>query len=426
MALSGEGFDGHDFVSDALRRGAAAAVVERAKLGRLPAEGNYLVVADARKALGALGASYRSQFDLTAVAIAGSNGKTSTKELAAAVVRQKHAVIWSEASFNNDVGVPLTLLKIEKQHRVGIFEVGTNHPGELHPLLQSIQPRIGIITSIGREHLEFFGDLAGVIQEEGALAEALPEDGTLFLNGDTPGVAELSARSRARVVRVGTRPENDWRVADVAIGAEEMSFRLDAPRAEYSGRYTTKVLGMHQAVNAGFAAALGEELGLGRAEIQRGLDSCAGAKGRLQVRPLDAFTLLDDSYNANVDSMQAALKTLQAFPCTGRRVAVLGDMAELGSAADEAHAEVGRSTAEFGVELLLAVGKRSGIMKEAAQAQGLEQAVDFQEIPAAAAALRERVRPGDVVLVKASRSTGLERLVRELEEHFGKPAGALP
>ena len=422
VAIGGERFDGHDFVSNAFGRGAVAALVDRGKLARLPSERGYLVAADARKALGQMAAAYRKKFDLTAIAIAGSNGKTSTKEMIAAVLREKHAVVWSDASFNNDIGVPLTLFKVGREHKAGVFEVGTNHPGELAPLVAMIQPKIGVITSIGREHLEFFGDLDGVIREEGALAEALPADGVLFVNGDTPGVAELRARTRARVVSVGMNAGNDWRVSGVEMTAGGMKFELEAPVAEYRGIYHTRILGMHQAVNAGFAASLGEELGLGRAEIQRGLDSCLGAKSRLQLKQVDDFTLLDDSYNANVDSMQAALKTLQAFPCTGRRVAVLGDMAELGTAADEAHREVGRSAAELGVDLLVAVGKRSELMVQAARAGRLSNAWAFPEIGPAVSELTSTVRPKDVVLVKASRSTGLERLIQELEKHFDQAA----
>ena len=418
VAIGGEHFDGHDFVSNAFGRGAAAALVDAAKVARLPSGRAYLVAADARKALGQMAAAYRQKFELTPIAIGGSNGKTSTKELIAAVLRQKLALVWSDASFNNDIGVPLTLFKIEKMHQAGVFEVGTNHPGELAPLVGMIRPKIGVITSIGREHLEFFGNLDGVIQEEGMLAEALPSGGKLFVNGDTPGVRELTQRTHARVVRVGTGSGNDWRVSGVEMTPLGMQFHLDAPVPGFSGTYRTRLLGMHQAVNAGFAAALGEELGLGRAEIQRGLDSCTGAKSRLQLKNVDDFTLLDDSYNANVDSMHAALRTLQAFPCSGRRVAVLGDMAELGSVADEAHREVGRTAAELGIDLLLAVGKRSHLMVEAAQAGRLAQAQAFEEINSAVSALTTTVRPRDVVLVKASRSTGLDRLVRDVEKHF--------
>src|SRR3954470_18887239 len=185
FALSGDRFDGHDFLAEVAQKGVAAVVADQA---RIPAGlGGCAVIAvdNPRQALGRLAARYRADFELPVIAVGGSNGKTTTKELLAAVLRQKFKTLWSEASFNNDVGVPVTLLKLEPAHQAAVLEVGTNHPGELAPLVRMIQPKFGIITSIGREHLEFFGDLGGVTEEEGWLAELLPADGTLFINGDS-------------------------------------------------------------------------------------------------------------------------------------------------------------------------------------------------------------------------------------------------
>jgi UDP-N-acetylmuramoyl-tripeptide--D-alanyl-D-alanine ligase len=184
FAIPGERFDGHDFLNEVAAKGAAAVVVAQKKVpAPLPACA-VLVVNDVRAALGRLAAAYRRDFDLPVIAVGGSNGKTTAKELIASVLRQKLATLWSEASFNNDIGVPLTLLRLEKSHRAAVLEAGTNHPGELAPLVKMIRPKYGVLTNIGREHLEFFGDLAGVAQEEGWLAELLPADGKLFVNGD--------------------------------------------------------------------------------------------------------------------------------------------------------------------------------------------------------------------------------------------------
>lgn len=420
VALRGENADGHTFLEDSLARGAAAVVVEPGVAGA--AGKPRLEVENPRAALGKIAAAYRTAFDLPTVAIAGSNGKTTTKELCAAVLRQKLRTLWSEASFNNDLGIPLTLLRLEMDHQAGVFEAGTNHPGELAPLLRMIRPRYGVITSIGREHLEYFRDLAGVIDEEGSLGEVLPADGTLFVNGDTPGVAELSARTEARVVTCGVRPQNAWRILRGRMDVSGTTFELEAPDPEYSGTYHTHLLGMHQTVNASFAVCLGKELGLGRAEIQRGLDSCQAAKMRLQLRRIDDFILIDDSYNANADSMHAALDTLARFPCAGRRLAVLGDMGELGHHAAEAHEEVGVIAAAKNVDCLFTIGERSLGTAAAAKAAGLAEVESFPEIAPAVLRLRGAVRPKDVVLVKASRSSRLERVVAELEQHFGAPA----
>ncbi len=170
-----------------------------------------LVVDDTRAALGKFAAAYRREFDLPVIAVGGSNGKTTTKELIASALRPSLATLWSEASFNNDIGVPLTLLRLEKSHRAAVLEAGTNHPGELAPLVKMIQPKYGVLTNIGREHLEFFGDVAGVVQEEGWLAELLPADGKLFVNGDNEWTDQIVRRTRAAVVRVGLGEKNDWR-----------------------------------------------------------------------------------------------------------------------------------------------------------------------------------------------------------------------
>ena len=419
VALSGDNFDGHDFLVDVCAKGAVAALVEQRRAVALPPELPCIVVENARRALGHIASNYRNLFQFAAIAIAGSNGKTSTKELAASVVAQQLKTVWSPASFNNEIGVPLTLLKLAPEHHAGIFEVGTNHPGELRPLLEMIRPNIGVITSIGREHLEHFGDLDGVLQEEGTLAELLPPGGLLIIDGDGYGADALVRRSVARVVRVGLGADNDWRIHIAEMGPNGSTFVVETDLPEYSGEYHIKLLGSHQVVNAAYAIVVGKELGLGRADIQRGLASCTGAKMRLQPRMIDDFLVLDDAYNANADSMRAALETLHVFPCKGRRIAILGDMGELGASSVAAHEEVGRHAAQNGVDYLVAVGKSSRIMASAARTAGLRDVLDLPEVEKVGPAMTKIVRPGDVVLVKASRSTGLERVIDYLSERYG-------
>src|SRR5580765_4591773 len=211
FALPGERFDGHDYLGEVAQKGVAAVVVDRLKAPAADLGCAVLLAENTRQALGQLAARYRSELDLSVVAVCGSNGKTTTKELLAAVLREKFATVWSESSFNNDIGVPLTLLKLEKYHRAAVVEAGTNHPGELAPLLHMIQPRYGVLTSLGREHLEFFGSIAGVAEEEGCLAESLPAQGKLFVNGDCEWMPQVTRRAKAEVVRAGFRPENNWR-----------------------------------------------------------------------------------------------------------------------------------------------------------------------------------------------------------------------
>ncbi len=410
VALAGERFDGHEFVLAAARAGAVAVMVRRgASIPDDPGCG-VLAVEETRQALGRLAARYRAELDLRVIAVAGSNGKTTTKELLASVVRQRFNTHCSPASYNNEVGVPLTLLGLDRAHQVAVVEAGTNHPGELAGLLEMIRPDWGVMTSIGREHLEYFGDLEGVIAEESELARCLPEGGRLFLLGDHPAASVIAARTRAEWVRVGVGEENDWRLGVTRYEGGGMFFEVDTGRWGLSGGYRVNLVGRHQVLNAVLAMAVGAELGLDREEVGRGLAECGGAPRRMQLWEGQGIRVLDDSYNANADSTLAALQTLVDLPCQGRRMAWLGDMAELGAASEPAHAEIGRRAAELGVDQLSAVGSMAGVMGAAARAAGLNRVVELATPEAAAHAVRRLVRRGDLVLVKASRATRLEQV----------------
>lgn len=369
FAIKGDKFDGHDYVPKVI--GAAAVVVEHT----VPAHCPVIEVGNVRAALGEFAARYRADFDLPLIAVGGSNGKTTTKEVLGTILQQKFPTVRSEASFNNDIGVPLTLLRIGKEHRAAVLEVGTNHPGELAPLVRMIQPKYGIITSIGREHLEFFGDVSGVAHEEGWLAELLPESGKLFV-GEGEWTDAIARRTRAKVVRV----------------EKKLHFR-------------TQLLGRHQRQNVALAVAVARELGLSDADIQKGLDLCRPAKMRLELWEANGIQVLDDSYNANADSMLAALETLRELPTRGRRIAILGDMAELGQQTEAAHAEVGRRIAELGIDLLIAVGRHAPVAIKAAG--GGKQ---FRDVDGACAGIQEILQSGDLVLLKASRAMRIERI----------------
>src|ERR1051326_2738662 len=302
FALGGERFDGHDFLVEVSQKGAAAVVVNRAKT--IPAELRCAVLAaeNTRAALGRLASRYRTEFEVPMVAVSGSNGKTTTKELVASVLNEKLSTLSSEASFNNDIGVPMTLLRLEENHSAAVLEAGTNHPGELAPLLQMINPELGVLTSVGREHLEFFSDLAGVAEEEGWLAELLPPNGKLFVNGDSECIPEITRRSKAAVVRVGIQPHNDWRATNVRTTEAGVVFQAISPTTEFSGEYHVSLLGRHQAVNALLAVAVGAELGLDPEQARRGLTKCPTPRMRLQMWERNGVRILDDSYNSNADS----------------------------------------------------------------------------------------------------------------------------
>lgn len=414
IALKGERFDGHEFVESALHDGAVGAVVERDWSERHPRTSGAIAVANTTEALGRLAGRYRREFDLPIIAVAGSNGKTTTKELLASVLREERRALWSEASFNNNIGVPLTLLKLDSSHQVAALEVGTNHPGELAQLLEMIAPRFGALTNIGREHLEFFGDLTGVADEEGALAEQLPIDGILFVNGDSPLMERVIERSCAEVVCVGLGAENDWRARDLQLDPTGCSFAVEAPNSDFAGEYRVNLLGRNQATNALLAIAIGAQLGVSPGTVKRGLAACRPAPMRMEASVISGVTVINDAYNANADSIAAALETLAEIECFGRRVAVFGDMAELGSQSENAHAEAGARAANAGVDALYLVGKFASATAGAAREAGLSEIHEFEDVASLAAELKGALAPGDLVLVKASRAARLERVVEAL------------
>ena len=416
IAIRGDRFDGHDYLTDALGQGAEAAVVSRSRLGQAEVAGPRIEVEETRDALGRLAARYRQDFELQVIAIGGSNGKTGTKEIVATVLGQRLETLSSEASFNNDIGVPLTLLRLREAHEAAVLEVGSNHPGELEPLLQLIRPRYGVLTSIGREHLEFFGDIEGVIEEEGALAEALPPDGCLFVNGDIEGLESIRARCRATVVTVGAGDGCDWRIAGIVLDDEGTTFELISPKGDWSGAYRVNLLGHQNARNAALAIALAAELGLSREELDQGLQCCRPASMRMEMQTLGGVRIINDAYNSNPDSLLAALETMGSFPVGGKRIAVLGDMAELGQASESAHVEAGQLAARLGLNGRVTVGQWADTTVRAAQEAGLANVAAFDDVKVAGQALAKKLEPGDVVLIKGSRAAKMERIIEALSE----------
>jgi UDP-N-acetylmuramoyl-tripeptide--D-alanyl-D-alanine ligase len=416
VALKGERFDAHEFLGDMPGRGVVAVMVSESRRSGIPAGLTAILVPDTRIALGKMAAAYRARFADRVACVAGSNGKTTTKEILAGLLATKFRTLKSEASFNNDVGVPLTLLRMESSHEAAVLEAGTNHPGELAPLVRMIAPRIGLVPSIGREHLEHFVDLEGVLAEESALGEALPADGLLVVNGDQDSSAVLASRTRARVVRAGFGPRNEWRARLAATRWESTVFLLAAPNPRWCGEFELGMPGRHMVANAVVALAAAAEMDVDPEDARMALARFSGTKQRLQWTDMGGVRLLDDTYNANADSMLAALQTLSDLPCAGRRVAVLGDMAELGSHAESAHREVGAAAARLGIDVVVAIGHFATLTS--AGANGARQILAFPDVEAALPSVRALVRPGDTILAKASRSSRLERVVEALRNHL--------
>jgi UDP-N-acetylmuramoyl-tripeptide--D-alanyl-D-alanine ligase len=410
VAIRGERFDGHKFAAAACEAGASVVMVQTGCAPSDAMESAIIEVADTRSALGALAAAYRAGFELPVIAVAGSNGKTTTKEILAAMLQQAGPTLWSEASFNNDIGVPTTLLRLEHTHHALVQEIGTNHPGELRPLIEMVRPRFGVITSIGREHLEHFGDLSGVVEEEGVLAELLPAEGALFLNADSDYAAEIRDRTTARTVLVGTAESCEWRIDSVRVEPLMTHFTVSTSAPGWAGEYCVPMPGAHHATNATLALALAAELGVSNAAAREGLENVTPPAMRAHYWEVNGVGVLEDCYNANPDSMSAAIDTLRALPCKGRRFAVLGDMAELGPDAEEAHREIGRRIAELGIDILFAVGGMASCYAGGARAAGAPVISEFDNAATAGNALVRALGPDDLILIKASRSARLERI----------------
>jgi UDP-N-acetylmuramoyl-tripeptide--D-alanyl-D-alanine ligase len=417
VALRGERFDGHDFAAAAVGRGAVAVLVER-DLG-LPVP--QLLARDPLAALSAAAAAWRAGFDIPVVGVAGSNGKTTTKEMVAAILAERGPVLATRGSLNNHIGVPLTLFGIGPEHRAAVIEIGANHPGEVAALAALARPTVGLVTNAGAEHLEGFGSLDGVARAEGELFGSLPADGTAVINADDAYAGLWRTLSTAgRTVTFGTH-EADVRARGARLGVEDGAwatrFELETLQGAVSVRLALP--GLHNVVNAAGAAAAALACGATPAQVAVGLAQVRPVAGRLQLKPgAGGAWIVDDSYNANPSSAIAGLDVLAALP--GEHWLVLGDMAELGAHAEAAHAEVGRHARLTGVTRLEAVGEHARHAVAAFGAGGRWHA----DASALADALRPALRPGVTVLVKGSRVNRLERVVGALEATPARAAGA--
>jgi UDP-N-acetylmuramoyl-tripeptide--D-alanyl-D-alanine ligase len=417
VALAAER-DGHDFVVDAFDRGAVVAVVAR-ELDPGSGARALVEVEDPLVALGTLGAEARDRLtDATVVGITGSAGKTATKDLLAAAVRGTRRVTASPVSFNNEVGLPLTMLSADAGTEVVVAEMGARFAGNIADLCAIARPHIGVITNIGLAHTGPLGGRAGVAATKGELLDALPSDGVAVLHADDDFTPELARRTLARVVQVGleARADIDVYVTDVVLDDQlRPSFRLDTPVGSLDLRLSVR--GEHQVLNAAMATAVAIELGVPLADIGHGLARADTAAWRMELDRTDhGVTVLNDAYNASPTSTAAALRSLARLPVTGRRMAVLGEMRELGAEADAAHHDIGRMAVECGVEVLVVVGEEARALSVGARAagHGSVEVIEVSDPAAAVDAIADRAREGDAVLVKASRAIGLERVAAAL------------
>ncbi len=415
FAIQGKRLDGHQFVTQALERGAHAGVVSRGSMSgdmSLP----LVYVDDVNRAFQNFAHWYRRQQKLSVIGVTGSNGKTTTRNMIHTVLSTFMKGVQSPANYNNEFGVPLSIAQIEKGDQYAVLELGASSLGEIRELAQLALPDIGVITGIGPSHLEHFGSLERTADAKGELFEALSESGFAILNGDDAFASHLVSKTSARTLRIGFSEQNDLRAHTIQQTEEGVSFQIDGTD------FLVPVFGKHFVYAALFAIAVAKEFGVSNQDLTEGMRQVNSVSGRCCVEQVGPWTLIDDSYNSSPVSMKAACQSLQDWSGSGKRIVVMGDMLELGAETKRYHQEVGELIAALKIDLLFVCGKQAGAVVQGALSgqfspDNIVQAVDVQGLQEN---VLSQLEPGDVVLVKGSRGMQMERLITYLKKEVSK------
>jgi UDP-N-acetylmuramoyl-tripeptide--D-alanyl-D-alanine ligase len=417
VAIKGDRFDGHDFVPDVIKKGAWGALVERSaletKYGSLGGLKNILPVEDTIFALQEMSKRHRKKFVIPVIGITGSNGKTTTKEMLAGILKQRGPVLKNEGNLNNHIGVPLTLLKLDGRHKSAAIEMGMSALGEIDTLARLVSPDVGVITNIGPAHLEFLGTLGMVAQAKAELLGNLKSDGTAVLNADDQYFTPLKNACSGRVLSFGIENRADVSASDIRQGKDFTDMTIGADGSTVKVRLPA--VGKHNIYNALAAAAAATAVGMPLDAVKYGLEDFSPVAMRSELKQVKGRTVLADYYNANPGSVQAALETLISLRAGRKSVAVLGDMLELGETAADAHREVGRIAARLGVDALITLGTFAKFINEGAIEAGMlkDCVISAGSHGEAAALLKERSKNGDAVLIKGSRGMKMEKILEE-------------
>jgi UDP-N-acetylmuramoyl-tripeptide--D-alanyl-D-alanine ligase len=423
IALAGGNYDGHHYLAEAATRGAAALLIRAdnaEELAPLPETMPAIGVPDTLLALGGIAADWRRRFPVPLVAITGSSGKTTTKEMVATIAARSKKILKTEGNLNNRIGLPLTLLRLRKEHELIIVEMGTNSPGEIAALTAIASPDIGLITNIGPAHLEGLGSLTAIREEKGALFEIMAGRGTAIFNHDDPAIGLLAGRWRGRAVTFGLGPDAEVTGRRIEpAGPEGVRFNLVIDGIGTPVFLAT--VGEHNVVNALAAAAVSWALGLDRHEIAAGLAAFCPIPGRTEIRRLGngAFMIID-AYNANPVSVREAVKTLRGLRGSGSAIAILGDMLELGERSEALHEEIGELLAEANIDTLFLKGTLTKALAAGAVRKGLpaERITFFEEPHEVVSALQTRLNKGDWILIKGSRKMKMEAVAEKVTTAF--------
>lgn len=413
IALLGENFDGHDFIPHAIERGATG-VIAQAPIRPCAPPVVVVQVPDTLVALGQIAALHRSRFNVPICAVTGSVGKTTTKDLLGAILRARLSTLQAAASHNNEIGVPQTLLQLNETHQAVVLEFAMRGAGQIRYLADIARPTVGIITNIGESHREFFSSMEEIADAKGELLDAMDENSVSILNADDAQFRRLRAKVRGTLLTFGASEGADVRVKSVRSTPPTVSFEVAAGAEQVE--VTLPFPGRHNALNAAAAMAAAAVFGVDLTTAANALREARPAAHRMTTRQTAGVTVIDDCYNASPASMHAALETLRDWQTTGRRIAVLGDMKELGDRSAEAHREVGGWVPLHRVDLLITVGTEARQIAEGARAAGFNgpRVAICDTSDEALRVVRSQILPGDVVLVKASRAMKLETVVEGL------------
>ena len=407
VALKGEKFNGETFAQDALNKGAAAVLVSKSAP---EISGVTLKVNDTLTAYQQIAKSWRERFQIPVVAITGSNGKTTTKDLTAAVLSALGKVCKTSANFNNEIGVPMTLLEIDETHKAAVVEIGMRGLHQIENLAQYVKPNIGIVINVNETHIEILGSIENIARAKGELVQAIQAGGTVILNADNFYTAEMKklANSGVKILTYGIDNAADLTAENISTNGNATNFILNYGGQKYN--FEVPIIGRHNVSNALAAIAAGLSVGLSIEEIQRGISNLTATKMRLEIIQRKNFTIVNDAYNASPASMEAALKTVAEI-YSGRKIAVLGDMLELGAISEKVHRAVGKQLVENNFETLIAFGELGKFIAAGAKDAGLKNIFTVDTHEDAAKKILEILQAGDTVLFKASHGMHLEKIL---------------
>lgn len=425
ITLKGPKYDGHNFAQEAIKKGACGVLISNSQFPiskllitdhRLPIT---ILVRDTLEALGQIAEYYREKFDLPVVAVTGSTGKTTTKDMIASILSLELSVLKTQENFNNEVGVPLTLFQLSKKHQVVVLELGMSALGEIERLTRISSPKIGVITNVGEVHLQYLGNVRKVALAKAELVYALGKDDVAILNTDDPYVRDMRKRIKARIITYSIRKRAQVRAKEIENLREEgMRFILRIGKESLS--IYLRCLGYHNIYNALAAASTAHALGMKKEMIQEGLSQFRPLAGRMKIMRMRGLTILDDTYNASPKSFIAAIDTLRNLSPRGRKILVVGDMLELGERAPLAHKETGIYIAHSGIDMLITCGELAGYLAQGALEAEMEKRriISCQNKEEAWGKLSSLAREGDTILIKGSHATGMEEIIKKLKSKY--------